>query len=338
MSPEQARGQTVDARTDLFSLGIVLYELVAGKPPFEGDSPVDVIGAILMRAPAPLASLRPEVPARLDQIIQRTLCKEREQRCPSAQALLRDLKECQSELQLESHFAKRVAAPKTAPTRKPLWLVPASLSLVLLLGGALYFSRRQPDDKLLTTEFSEFFPDLGRWTVPASGWSIRGERLAIENQTAVGYPTGVKVGDFTMTFHLKLENAEGAAWALRVRDPEHYYLFYLDGTNNRKNATNYFSSYIVRAGKLGAAVSRIPVTTKLTVGGEYTINITAKNNEITHLINSAEEPSQDPLGDPLGYFKDEDNTYQRGGVGFRTVGRERFSVDELYVRPLSLRQ
>jgi hypothetical protein len=338
MSPEQARGQKVDARTDLFSLGIVLFELVAGKPPFEGDSPVDVIGAILVHKPVPLPSLRPEVPARLDQIIQRTLCKEREQRYPSAQALLRDLKECQSELQLESHLAKRAAAPKTASTGKPLWLVPASLSLVLLLAGGLYFSRGRADNQFLTTEFSEFFLDLGRWTVPASGWSIRGERLAIENQTTVGYPTRIQAGDFTMTFHLKLENAEGAAWALRIRDPDNYYLFYLDGTNNSKNATNYFSSYIVRAGKLGVAVSRIPVTTKLLVGGEYTINVTAKHNEITHLINSAEAPSQDPLGDPLGYFKDEENTYQSGGFGFRTIGQERFSVDELYVRPLSLRQ
>ncbi|MGH9852239.1 MAG: protein kinase domain-containing protein, partial [Blastocatellia bacterium] len=55
MSPEQARGQQVDARTDIFSLGVALYEMIAGSPPFEGVNALDVIGAILQKEPAPLS-------------------------------------------------------------------------------------------------------------------------------------------------------------------------------------------------------------------------------------------------------------------------------------------
>ena len=200
MSPEQARGQTVDARTDLFSLGIVLFELIAGKPPFAGDSPIEVISAILVNEPASLKLLRPEVPGKLERAIQQTLRKEREQRYASAQELLNDLKACKQELELNAHFAKRTAAKGVKFKRKPLGIGLAALLLLLLMGGGLWLSRTQPDIKPLTSEFSELFVDLGRWTVPPSGWSLQGERLLLENQTAVGYPANINAGDFTMTF------------------------------------------------------------------------------------------------------------------------------------------
>ncbi len=332
MSPEQARGQKVDARTDLFSLGIVLFELIAGKPPFEGDSPIEVISAILVHEPASLKLLRPEVPVKLERAIQQTLRKEREQRYASAQELLHDLKACKQELELNAHFAKRTEAKGFK--LKPLGIGLAALLLLLLMGGGLWLSRTRPEVKPLTSEFSELFVDLGRWTVPPSGWSLQGERLLLENQTIVGYPTNINAGDFTMTFHLRLENAAGAAWALRIQDTENYYLFYLSSAGG-KNATSYFLTYIVRAGKMGVPIARIPVSTTL-IPGDYTINITAKNNEIKHFINSAQAPSTEALGDELGYFQDESNAYTIGGIGFRTVGQERFSVDELYVRPLGL--
>ncbi len=91
LSPEQARGENVDARSDLYSTGCVLFELLCGRPPFIGDSPVSVAYQHV-REPAPSpSSFAPDVPPALDQIVQRALAKDRDQRYTSAQEFLADL-------------------------------------------------------------------------------------------------------------------------------------------------------------------------------------------------------------------------------------------------------
>jgi len=92
MSPEQARGQKVDPRSDLFSLGVVLYELVTGRRPFEGATPSHVLVAILDNEAAPLAALRPETPWELQRIVAKALSKQPEERYATARELASDLK------------------------------------------------------------------------------------------------------------------------------------------------------------------------------------------------------------------------------------------------------
>jgi len=92
MSPEQARGQKVDARSDIFSLGVVLYEMITGRAPFEGATSSDVIAAILKTEPPPLGHYLPEAPAGLERIVQKALRKDREERYQTIKDLLVDLK------------------------------------------------------------------------------------------------------------------------------------------------------------------------------------------------------------------------------------------------------
>jgi serine/threonine protein kinase/Tfp pilus assembly protein PilF len=109
MSPEQARGEELDARTDVFSLGAVLYEMATGKPAFSGNNHAVILEAILNRAPIPLAQMNPKAPARLERIINRALEKHRTARYQGMAALLSNLKELKRDLDSGQLPAKAAA-------------------------------------------------------------------------------------------------------------------------------------------------------------------------------------------------------------------------------------
>jgi serine/threonine-protein kinase len=169
LSPEQARGSPVDQTSDLYSVGVVLYELLTGKVPFTGDSPVEIAMKHISATPEPPSTLRPEIPAELDKIVLRALAKSPQQRYKNAEEMDRDLARVAqgASVSRETEEAATqiltrpttVAAPPPQPREvfyeyeeprrgRPFW--PWLLVLLLLIGAALmgFFVYQQIQDEI----------------------------------------------------------------------------------------------------------------------------------------------------------------------------------------------
>lgn len=115
MSPEQAKGEAVDARSDIFSFGAVLYEMLTGKKAFAGASPMETIALILHKEPAPLTRLVPDAPLEIERIAGKALRKNREERYQTAKDLLIDLKDTRAELEFQNKLDRTVSPNREEP-------------------------------------------------------------------------------------------------------------------------------------------------------------------------------------------------------------------------------
>jgi serine/threonine protein kinase len=214
MSPEQARGEELDARTDLFSLGIVLYEMATGRPAFTGATSAVIFDAILHRAPTSPVLLNPEVPAKLEEIINRALEKDRDVRHQSAADLRAELKR----LKRDSDSGKSAAGTTAASPagaglsgpavdlRRPMrrkWALPlgaASMVLAVTAGTSLYWKHQravsekaQPAPASLQRPLTQLTYDQGLEAEPT--WSPDGNFIAYSSDRSGNFDIWVQQQD-----------------------------------------------------------------------------------------------------------------------------------------------
>jgi len=147
MSPEQARGQRVDHRSDLFSFGVVLYEMVAGQLPFSGSSPLDTMHAIAFDETRPLTALRANLPPSLQRVTSRCLRKQPDDRYQDARQLVQDMKNVEREIEtgISANVPLGEQIRESLRSLKELtpaeWVVPAGVAVIVVLALLLLFWR-----------------------------------------------------------------------------------------------------------------------------------------------------------------------------------------------------
>jgi len=143
MSPEQAEGKPTDARSDVFSLGILIYEMTTGRRPFKGDTPISTITSILRDTPLAIGELRNDLPGHLDRVIRRSLAKEPARRYQSALELRNELEELREEIQSGASVEQpRVPAQKVgAAGNRKLILWFAGIALIAVVAVAIMMNR-----------------------------------------------------------------------------------------------------------------------------------------------------------------------------------------------------
>jgi len=177
MAPEQIEGLEADPRTDIFALGALLFEMLTGRPPFEGETRASLLGAILKDTPPRVSQLQPLAPAALDRVVETCLAKHPDDRYQTARDLLRDLKWVASgTADRETPPPHAVAAPRSA---RVAWAAAAMLGTAALGMAGLYFREAGRQNLSPPIQFTIPPPERGRFGGPIVGSTGQATQVAV---------------------------------------------------------------------------------------------------------------------------------------------------------------
>lgn len=245
MSPEQVRGEDLDARTDLFSFGVVLYEMAAGKRPFRGSNALEDMASVLRDTPESPIHVNRELPRKLQEIITKALEKNREMRYRSAADLLVDLKGLRSDLESRGPIPNAV-------TRLTRHRTSIAICIAILLSGLAFFAS-SPGRTFILREFfwplpfylhshpwaDDFSHGLSYWTFPDGAWQVQilprsgvapPRSAVVVKSSNIGVPATIgpdtALYDFEFDLRARFVAGDRISWAFRVQnDRKRAYVF-----------------------------------------------------------------------------------------------------------------
>ncbi len=194
MSPEQVRGEELDARTDLFSFGAVLYEMATGHQAFSGNTSGVVFNAILEKPPAPAAHFNPQLPPKLEEIIHKALEKDRALRYQTASDLKADLQRVKRDRETARVSVERAEAAAARP--RSLWPIALAAAVAILLAVITFeykrggFGQKRLQPKLTQVTFREGIQEFPAWSPDGKQLAYTGEAGSVRKIFVKGLETG----------------------------------------------------------------------------------------------------------------------------------------------------